>query len=185
MEQTTKKYKVYAVPNSLLWGVHRAILHARCKEIVDRNKLIEIGTADYIHAEQLNIIQPSLVAIHFCHNPRKGFEPAIAIEDEKKYTFIFNFNITEQSVDNGISGGMLIVGTAKASIGNTKAIVIRKDEEQTIDIKEFARSAHKMVDDLVLAIKTQPNAKVANEMLDSINRLSLVYIDEIKQGAEL
>lgn len=185
MEQTTKTYKVYAVPNSLLWGVHRAILHARCKEIIDRNKLIEVGTADYIHAEQLNTAQPSLVAIHFCHQPRKGFEPAIAIEDEKQYLIILNFEITNGNVDNGVSGGMFIVGTAKAGAGNLKAIVIRKDEEQALDMKEFARSAHKAVANLVLTIKTQPNANIANQMLDCVNRLPFDYIDAIKQGAEL
>lgn len=185
MEQTTKTYKVYAVPNSLLWGVHSAILHAKCKELIDRNKLIEVGTADYIHAEQLNTAQPSLVAIHFCHQPRKGFESAIAIEDEKQYLIILNFEITNRSVDNGVSGSMLIVGTAKASIGNLKAIVIRKDEEQALDMKEFARSAHKAVANLVLTIKTQPNANIANQMLDCVNRLPFDYIGAIKQGAEL
>ena len=185
MEQTTKTYKVYTVPNSLLWGVHRAILHAKCKEIIDRNKLIEVGTVDYIHAEQLNTAQPSLVAIHFCHQPRMGFEPAIAIEDEKQYLFILNFEITNSSVDNGISGSMLIVGTAKASIGNTKAIVIRKNEEQALDMKEFARSAHKAVANLVLAIKTQPNAKAADEMLACLDSLQDNYVYSIEETSTL
>lgn len=181
MEQTTKTYKVYAIPNSLLWGVHRAILRAKCKELIDRNKLIEVGKADYIHAEQLNTAQPSLVAIHFCCQPRMGFEPAIAIEDEKRYLIILNFNITEKSVDNGAGGGMFIVGTAKASVGNLKAIVIRKDEEQVLDMKEFARSAHNAVDNLVLAIKTQPNARVADETLAILDSLQDNYIRSIEE----
>lgn len=198
MEQTTKTYKIYTCSKSLLWGIHRAVLKAKCKELIENNKLNEVGTADFVHAEQLNTISTSLIAIHlcypppsrtsaihFCHPPLSRISADIlVIEDEKSYKFILCFTQTGSSSDNGISGE-LIIGTATSLNNGLKAVVIVKDEDSILDVEEFARSAREAVDNLILAIKTQPCTSAASKALDSLYAIQDEYIDSVNRNTEL
>lgn len=185
MEQTTKTYKIYTCSKSLLWGTHRAVLKAKCKELIENNKLNEVGTADFVHAEQLNTISTSLIAIHLCHPPLSRISADIlVIEDEKSYKFILCFTQTGSSSDNGISGE-LVIGTATSLNNGLKAVVVLKDEDSILDVEEFARSAREAVDNLILAIKTQPCTSAASKALDSLYAIQDEYIDSVNRNTEL
>lgn len=62
------------------------------------------------------------------------------------------------------------------------AVVVRKDEKQALDIKEFASTAQKAVDNLILAVKERPRVSVANDMLEILCSLQDKYIETIDEN---
>lgn len=115
---------------------------------------------------------------------RQDLHIYLYILDEKSYKFILCFTQTGSSSDNGISGE-LVIGTATSLNNGLKAVVILKDEDSILDVEEFARSAREAVDNLILAIKTQPCTSAASKALDSLYAIQDEYIDSVNRNTEL